>query len=96
MSFTGAQNPYGTKAAPQKYLQHGCAGVGQPLALTWARGAQLVVLVIRVVEVLVMQEQALDIREAPQVAMGEGAWTVLWMMGVLVDLEGSKGYGDGK
>ena len=83
MSLTGAQNPKGTKAAPQKNLQHGCAGIGQPVALAWASGAQLVVvvavvvLVVRVVAVVVRQEQALEMREAPQVATAAGAWTVL-------------------
>ena len=39
----------------------------------------MVVLVVRVVgvAVVVRQEQALDMRETPQVAIGEGAWTVL-------------------
>jgi len=81
MSLTGEQKPYGTNAAPQKYLQQYVAGVGQAIALSAARDGQVVVgvdVVVVVVVVEVRQLQALEIRALPQVATGLGACLVLF------------------
>jgi len=67
-SLTGEQKLNGTRAAPQKYLQHGDAGVGQAMALAEGPDGQLVV---------VKHEQALETRVGPHVATGVGMETVL-------------------